>query len=91
MKIDVIGKEVRQFDDKNIPGLKHVRIKLHCYHEPRRVDKNCVTGFQIVSFNVFDDSIFFSEVNKLPIPCQIDAEIEKVDNFTNLVDFKLIE
>lgn len=91
MLLTVIGKEVRKFDDTNFPGVQHTRVKLHCTHDPRRVDQSAVLGSQVLAINFFDDNVLFSDVFSLPIPCIIDAELEKVNNFTNIIDFKKVD
>ena len=96
MIYEVIGREVRTFKDADASADagKDIRKEftvLHCVNEPARKDKENVTGRQVQSFSFFPGNGLLSDVNQLPIPCLINADVSRNNKYTNMDDFEVIK
>lgn len=95
MIIEVIGREVRTVVDKDASAEKGFRVMksftvLHCVNEPKKIDANNVTGKQVFSMSFFESNGLKSEIEALPIPCTLDADISRNNKYVNLDDFTVI-
>ena len=96
MKYEVIGREKITFKDK-VASTAQGRdvysyfIKLHCVNAPARADAERVEGSQVESFSFGLDNGLLKDVEALPIPCRIDAEVRRNGRYVNVADFDLIE
>lgn len=95
MIFDVIGREVRTVTDKDATEKKGFRVTksftvLHCVNDPRKIDANNVTGRQVFSMSFFEGNGLKSEIEALPIPCTLDADISRNKQYVNLEDFTVI-
>lgn len=95
MIIEVIGREVRSITDKEASAEKGFRVTksltvLHCVNDPKKIDANNVTGKQVFSMSFFDGNGLKSEIEALPIPCTLDADISRNKQYNNLEDFTVI-
>ena len=96
MKYEVIGREKIIYKDKSESAAQGrdvmtYFIKLHCTKEPSRRDAERVVGRQVEDFSFSVGNGLLKDVEALPIPCRINAEVTRNGKYVNVEDFDLIE
>lgn len=90
MRLEVIGREIRSYVDKETKEEKE-RVALYCVGDPSRKDKGTVTGRITFEFSLYKGNGLLPDVKALDIPCVINADISRNGRFLNLEDFELVE
>lgn len=95
MKLEVIGREIRQYKDADASEeagreVKKDMIILNCVHDPSRKDANVVTGRQCVIIRIYPNNGLFNDIKALDVPCEINAELSRYKGNVYIDDFDLI-
>lgn len=87
MIIEVVGREFRR-------SVKDGEVReytvLHCQHDPARKDKEAVTGKQVFTSSFFPGNGLKSDIDKIPVPCMLNADISRNKGYVNIDDFEVI-